>query len=61
MSLKEILAERRPSLSKSSLTTYNSILTNLYKKIFEGNEIHLKNFEETDKIIDFLKDIHYKM
>jgi hypothetical protein len=68
MSLKEILAERRSSLSKSSITTYNSILTNLYKKIFgeggthtssvaEGNEIHLKNFEETDKIIDFLKDI----
>jgi hypothetical protein len=57
MSLKDILAERRSSLSKSSITTYNSILTNLYKKIFGEGEIHLNNFEETDKIIDFLKDI----
>lgn len=57
MSLKEILAERRSSLSKSSITTYNSILTNLYKKIFGEGDIHLNNFEETDKIINFLKDI----
>jgi len=57
MSLKEYIKEKRPSLSASSLTTYNSILSNLYKKVF-GNDkdMDFKNFDEEDKIIDFLKE-----
>jgi integrase len=56
MSLKEIIKEKRPSLSTSSITTYNSILTNLYKKVFGKEEIHLGKFNDVDPIIHFLKD-----
>lgn len=58
MDLKTYLHEKRPSLSDSSLTTYNSILQSLHKKVFgNDSEIHLKNFDDTDKILEFLKDI----
>ena len=58
MDLKTYLHEKRPNLSESSLTTYNSILQSLHKKIFgDSTEIHLKNFDDTDKILEFLKNI----
>jgi hypothetical protein len=56
MSLKELIKEKRPSLSPSSITTYNSILTNLHKKVFEGKEIDAKDFDDTDKVLAFLKE-----
>jgi integrase len=56
-SLKEHLHTKRPTLSKSSLTTYSSILKNLYIKVFGSNEIDLKKFDETEKILAFLKDV----
>jgi hypothetical protein len=60
MSLKEYIHQQRPSLSASSLTTYNSILSNLYKKIFGELPKEQKDFDkfnETEKFIHFLKDI----
>jgi len=60
MSLKEYIHQQRPSLSASSLTTYNSILSNLYKKIFGEIPKEQKDFDkfnETEKFIHFLKDI----
>ena len=57
-SIKQLLKERRPNLSDSSLTTYCSILKNLYKKIWVDNDdIHLKNFDNSDKVLHFLKDV----
>lgn len=56
MNLKELIKEKRPSLSNSSITTYNSILTNLHKKVFDGKVIDPKDFDNTDKILAFLKD-----
>jgi integrase len=56
-SLKEHLHSKRPTLSKSSLTTYSSILKNLYIKVFGDGNIDLKKFDETDKILAFLKDV----
>jgi len=56
-SLKEHLHSKRPTLSKSSLTTYSSILKNLYIKVFGDGNIDLKKFDETDKILGFLKDV----
>ena len=56
-SLKEHLHSKRPTLSKSSLTTYSSILKNLYSKVFGNEQIDIKKFEETDKILAFLKDV----
>jgi hypothetical protein len=57
MDLKEAIKEKRPNLSSSSITTYNSILKNLYKKVFDSNDIDFKKFEEVDKIIESIKDL----
>lgn len=56
-SIKKHIAEKRPSLSKSSLTTYASILKNLYSKIWGEGVADLSKFDDTDKVLDFLKDI----
>jgi len=55
--LKEHLHSKRPTLSKSSITTYSSILKNLYLKVFGDGHIDLKRFDETDRILEFLKDV----
>jgi len=58
--LKDYLAKEKPSLSQSSLTTYNSILKSLYTKVFQSNDIDIHKFkEETNKILDYLKDLPY--
>lgn len=57
MSLKEAIKDKRPNLSASSIITYNSILSNLYKKVFGAGEVDLGKFGETDKILHFLKDL----
>jgi integrase len=55
--IKEYIHQKRPTLSKSSLTTYASILKNLFSKVFGDGTIDFKRFDETDKVIAFLKDI----
>jgi len=54
--LKEYIKEKRANLSASSLTTYTSILFNLYKKVFGTDNIDFEKFEDTTKIIEHLKD-----
>ena len=50
MNLKEELKNKRPNLSNGSLTTYNSILTSLYKNVFSNDgEIDVDKFNDTDK------------
>jgi integrase len=55
--IKKYIAEKRPSLSPSSLTTYGSILKNLYSKIWGEGLADLSKFDDTDKVLAFLKDI----
>ncbi len=55
--LKNIISEKRPNISKTSINTYNSILTSLYKKVFGPGEIDIKKFDETNKILDHLKTL----
>ena len=55
--LKKYIEKKRPSLSASSITTYASILKSLYKKVFGDVEMDHKKFDDTAKIIKFLKDI----
>jgi len=45
----------RPALSKSSVTTYSSVLGSLYKKVFNSTEVNLKDFDESERILHFLK------
>ena len=55
--LKQLIQERRPNLSNSSLTTYSSILRNLHKKVFGDEELfNLDNFENTTKVLNYLKE-----
>jgi hypothetical protein len=55
--IKNYIKEKRPSLSASSITTYASILKNLYKKVFGDGEIDFKKFGETEKILKHLEDV----
>ena len=55
--LKEYIKDKRPTLSSSSITTYNSILRNLYKKVFGSTDIDTEKFEDTAKILDHLKEL----
>lgn len=54
--LSEHIKKCRPSLSDSSVKTYNSILKSLYLKIFGDGEIDYDNFEKSSKILEFLKE-----
>lgn len=54
MSLKEYIKEKRPSLSKSSISTYDSILRGLYRRVFGEGDIDVNDYEKSDEI---LKDI----
>ena len=54
--LKNIIIEKRPNLSKTSINTYTSTLSNLYKKIWPNQELDVNKFEDTEKVLDFLKD-----
>lgn len=57
MSLKEYIKEKRSTLSDSSVITYFSILKSLYKKVFGDGEIDVKKFEDSSKILNYLKDL----
>ena len=60
MNFKKDLKTKRPTLSESAITTYNSILTNLYKRVFKDDELDEKKFDETDKVLDFPKEVPCK-
>jgi len=55
--LKEVIKKARPTLSDSSITTYNSILKNLHQKVFDSKDVSLDNFEKSDKILKHLEDV----
>jgi hypothetical protein len=55
--LKEVIKKARPTLSDSSITTYNSILKNLHAKVFDSKDVSLDNFEKSDKILKHLEDV----
>jgi hypothetical protein len=55
MSISDAIKSARPSLSPSSVKTYTSVLSSLHKKVFGSGEIHLKDFDQDERIIHFLK------
>jgi len=55
--IKDFISEKRPTLSKSSVNTYASILKNLYKKVFDDTEYNLNKFEKTSQVLEHLKDM----
>ena len=60
MNIKSIIKENKPNISESSVKTYNSILTNLYQHVFGDDEYDMKGFNDTDKMIKYLKDYEPK-
>ena len=59
MTLRKLIEKMRPNISDTSITTYNSILTNLYKKVFKTKDIEPKHFNDTKQILQYLQDIPY--
>jgi hypothetical protein len=56
--IKELIIKERPNLSKSSITTYTSILKNLYNKVFgETDDVNIKNFNKSTEILHHLQSI----
>ena len=55
--IKNEIIKLKPNISESSVNTYNSILKNLYKNVFNSTDIDLKKFENTAPIISYLKDL----
>lgn len=55
--IRKYIAEKRATLSESSITTYTSILKNLYKKVFGDEDYDLSKFDNSDKVIGFLQDV----
>ena len=45
--VKDLFKKKRPDLSESSLTTYDSLLRNLHNNIFGSKIIEMNNVEET--------------
>lgn len=55
--VKSYVKSKKPSLSQSSITTYSSILKNLFKKVFGDGEIDMEKFNETEKVLEYLKNV----
>jgi integrase len=55
--IKEEIIKLKPNISQSSVNTYNSILKNLYKRVFKDDNYDLKKFESTAPILSYLKDL----
>jgi integrase len=55
--IKELIVKNKPNISKSSVSTYLSILKNLYLNVFKDDKFDLNNFDNSDKILNSLKDI----
>jgi hypothetical protein len=55
--IKEYIAKKRPTLSASSITTYASILKNLYKRVFGDGDVNLAQFEKTEPVLKYLADM----
>ena len=53
--IKEYISKKRPTLSKSSLTTYGSILKNLYKKVYEEDDYDLERFNSPAPVLKYLE------
>jgi integrase len=56
-SIKQYVKDKKPSLSNSSITTYSSILKNLYIRVFGTGDIDMEKFNQTDKVLEFLKNM----
>jgi integrase len=57
MDIRKELKEKRPNLSDSSITTYSSILRNLFKRVYPDEEMAMEKFNDSKKILQYLHDV----
>jgi hypothetical protein len=57
--IRNHIKDKRPSLSHSSITTYTSVLKNLYKRVFGDEKFDMEKFNQTDKVLEHLKDVPF--
>lgn len=55
--IKELIKEKRPALSPSSIKAYASTLKSLYTKVYNDTDYDLNKLKNADKIITYLDDI----
>ena len=56
--IKKAIIMARPHLSNQSISTYMSILKNLYINVFgDVSDISIDKFNDTKKILDYLKSL----
>ncbi len=55
--LKEYIAKKRDTLSKSSINTYSSILRSLHKQIWGSTDVVPSQFDKTSTVIKHLEDM----
>lgn len=54
------IKEKRPSITKSSITAYESTLRNLYNKIYNDDDYDLNKFNlDSKEVLKYLKTIEY--
>ena len=56
-SLGKLIRELRPRISDSSIKTYVSSLSSLFKKVYGSGEVDPEKFVDSSKILSFLKDM----
>ena len=56
-SFKKYIQEKRPSLSKSSVNTYGSILRSLHRQLKGTDDVDPSFFDSSQQIFDHLKDV----
>lgn len=54
--IEEIIIENRPNLSKSSISTYKSILKSIHKASFGDKDIDIKDFDDSKSIMKALDE-----
>ena len=60
MNIQEKVMENKPAISPSSVKTYTSILSNLYKHVYGDDDYNMKKFNDTKTIINYLHDYEPK-
>jgi hypothetical protein len=55
--VKEDIKSKKPKLSKQSIITYASILSNLYAHIWSDGKYNMEKFNDVEPVIAFLKNI----
>jgi len=57
MDIKAYIKGKRDTLGDSSITTYASILKNLYQKVYGTGDVDLTKFEDPKKTLKFLENM----